>query len=77
MLGLLINEKEKMEMVYLLKKEMDEIISDFHDERVDHLIKRAMNEKYNLLYGLLRRMSAEEECHTYMKEKAKLLKRNY
>ena len=53
MLGLLISDKEKMELEYLLKREMDEILTDFQDERIDHIIKRAMNEKFNLLFSLV------------------------
>ncbi|PJN86531.1 hypothetical protein [Bacillus sp. mrc49] len=76
MLGLLISDKEKMELEYLLKREMDEILTDFQDERIDHIIKRAMNEKFNLLFSLLKRVSTEEECLVYMKEKTKLSKLN-
>ncbi|KWW21614.1 hypothetical protein AS888_14045 [Peribacillus simplex] len=76
MLGLLISDKEKLELEYLLKREMDEILTDFQDERMDHIIKRAMNEKFNLLFSLLKRVSTEEECLVYMKVKTKLSKLN-
>ncbi|MFD9629042.1 hypothetical protein [Peribacillus muralis] len=76
MLGLLINDKEKMELEYLLKREMDEILSAFQDKRIDHIIKRAMNEKFNILFSLLKRVSTEEDCLVYMRVKSKLSKRN-
>ncbi|AOH52907.1 hypothetical protein ACQKGI_22820 [Peribacillus muralis] len=76
MLGLLISDKEKLELEYLLKREMDEIVSDFQDERIDHIIKRAMNEKFNILFSLFKRVSTEEECLVYMKVKTKLSKHN-
>ena len=40
MIGLLINEKEIKEIEYLIKREMDEILFDLKDERIDHIVKR-------------------------------------
>ncbi|ASS94448.1 hypothetical protein [Peribacillus simplex] len=76
MLGLLINDKEKMELEYLLKREMDEILFDLQDDRIDHLVKRAINEKYNILFSLFKRVSTEEECLMYMRGKTDLSKWN-
>ncbi|MCY8939004.1 hypothetical protein [Peribacillus frigoritolerans] len=76
MLGLLINDKEKMELEYLLKREMDEILFDLQDDRIDHIVKRAINEKYNILFRLFKRVSTEEEILMYMKGKSNLSKRN-
>ena len=67
MLGLLIDEKEKEELLYLLKREMDEILFDLLDERMDHVVKRAINEKYNILFNLFKRMGTEKECLTYVR----------
>ncbi|MCK2020921.1 hypothetical protein [Peribacillus frigoritolerans] len=76
MLGLLINDKEKMELEYLLKREMDEILFDLQDDRIDHLVKRAIIEKYNILFRLFKRVSTEEEILMYMKGKSNLSKWN-
>ncbi|WHY56946.1 hypothetical protein [Peribacillus simplex] len=76
MLGLLINDKEKMELEYLLKREMDEILFDLQDDRIDHLVKRAINEKYNILFRLFKRVGTEEECLMYMRGKTNLSKWN-
>ncbi|MCM3169780.1 hypothetical protein [Peribacillus frigoritolerans] len=76
MLGLLINDKEKMELEYLLKREMDEILFDLQDDRIDHIVKRAINEKYNILFRLFKRVSTEEEILIYMKGKSNLSKWN-
>ncbi|MBL3645177.1 hypothetical protein MZM54_30985 [[Brevibacterium] frigoritolerans] len=74
MLGLLINDKEKMELEYLLKREMDEILFDLQDDRIDHIVKRAINEKYNILFRLFKRVSTEDEILMYMKGKSNLSK---
>lgn len=76
MLGLLINDKEKLELEYLLKREMDEILFDLQDDRIDHLVKRAINEKYNILFRLFKRVSTEDEILMYMKGKSNLSKWN-
>jgi hypothetical protein len=76
MFGLLINDKEKMELEYLLKREMDEILFDLQDDRIDHIVKRAINEKYNILFRLFKRVSTEEEILMYMKGKSNLSKWN-
>ncbi|CAH2716603.1 MULTISPECIES: hypothetical protein [Neobacillus] len=67
MFGLLINEKEVKEMEYLIKREMDEILFDLKDERIDHIIKRAMEERYKVLFTLFRRVASPSECLKYMR----------
>ncbi|MED3561523.1 hypothetical protein [Bacillus xiapuensis] len=68
MLGILINEKEVKEMEYLIKREMDEILFDLRDERIDHIVKRAMEERYKVLFTLFRRVASPSECLKYMRK---------
>lgn len=68
MFGLLINEKEVKEMEYLIKREMDEILFDLRDERIDHIVKRAMEERYKILFTLFRRVASPNECLKYMRK---------
>lgn len=68
MIGLLINEKEVKEVEYLLKREMDEILFDLKDNRIDHIVKRAMEERYKILFGLFRRVASPHECLKYMRK---------
>ncbi|MEH7352538.1 hypothetical protein V7150_03000 [Neobacillus drentensis] len=67
MFGLLINEKEVKEMEYLIKREMDEILFDLRDERIDHIVKRAMEERYKILFALFRRVASPYDCLKYMR----------
>jgi hypothetical protein len=70
MFGLLINDKEVKEIEYLIKREMDEILFDMKDDRIDHIVKRAMEERYKILFSLFRRVASHHECLKYMwKEK--------
>lgn len=66
MIGLLINEKEVKEMEYLIKREMEEILFDLGDERIDHIVKRAMEERYKILFSLFKRVSSPQECLKYV-----------
>ncbi|CAH0347553.1 hypothetical protein [Bacillus sp. CECT 9360] len=69
MLGLMINEIEKKEMEYIVKRELDEILFDLQDERIDHIVKRAMEERYKILFNLYKRVAPAMECMKYMRTK--------
>ncbi|MBP2243327.1 hypothetical protein J2Z40_003943 [Cytobacillus eiseniae] len=66
MLGILINDRELKEMQYLIKREMDEILFDLKDNRIDHIVKRAMDERYKILFSLFKRVAEPNECMKYM-----------
>ena len=68
MIGLLINTREVKEMEYLIKREMDEILFDLRDDRIDHIVKRAMEERYKILFTLFRRVASPHECLRYMRK---------
>lgn len=68
MLGLMINDKEVKEMEYLIKREMDEILYDLRDDRIDHIVKRAMEERYKILFTLFRRVASPNECLKYIRK---------
>ena len=71
MIGLLINDREVKEMEYLIKREMDEILFDLRDERIDHIVKRAMKERYKVLFTLFRRVASPNDCFKYMRKEKK------
>lgn len=66
MLGLLINDREQQEMVYLLKRELEEILMDLDDQRIDKVVKIAMVKRYRVLFQLFQRVANEQECLQYM-----------
>ncbi|WP_147535640.1 hypothetical protein [Bacillus marasmi] len=75
MLGMIISCKEEQEIRYLIKREMDEILFDLNDHRVDHSAKKAMEERYTVLFTLFKRLASPKECLYYMPSKRKKLKR--
>lgn len=75
MIGLLINNKEVKEIEYLIKRELDEILFDLGDDRIDHIVKRAMEERYNVLFALFRRVATPQECLKYIRKGKKYRKK--
>lgn len=57
---------EQKEIEYLIKRELEELLLDLDDKRIDGLVKRAMNERYKLLFQLFRRVADERECLKYI-----------
>ncbi|WP_219915756.1 hypothetical protein [Mesobacillus zeae] len=53
-------------MEYLIKREMDEILFDLKDERIEHIVKRSMKERYKILFSLFKRVAIPNECLKYM-----------
>lgn len=66
MLAMILNEKEMKEIQYLLKREMDEILYDLRDERIDMLIKTEMEERYKHLFTLFKRVAPPVDCMKYI-----------
>lgn len=75
MLGMLMNEKEAKEIEYLIKREMDEILYDLRDERIDGIVKRAMDERYSILFALYKRVASPNECLKYMRRRKRTVKK--
>lgn len=71
MLGVIMNDKEQEEIQYLLKREMEEIMFDLGDHRMNQNLKMAMEERYDVLFQIFRRFAAKEECVQYMPRRKK------
>lgn len=71
MLAMLLNEREIKEMQYLLKREMDEILFDLRDERIDNFIKTEMEDRYKHLFTLFKRVAPPVDCMKYILTKQK------
>ena len=70
MLGILLNFKEVQEMEYLLKKELEELLLDLGDHRIDGLVKRAMEERYQVIFRMLGRFVTPKELSKYIRKKS-------
>lgn len=66
MIGLLINEMEFKEIEYLVKRELEELLFDLEDPRIDQVIKDAMIKRYEGLISLFKRVAPEQEYMKYI-----------
>ncbi|WP_088106080.1 hypothetical protein [Halalkalibacter urbisdiaboli] len=69
MLGFMLNQKEVQEIENMLKREMEELLLDLSDPRIDEVVKRAMEEKYQVIYGISKRIVSPKDRIKYMLHK--------
>ncbi len=69
MIGFMLNFKEVQELEYLLKREMEELLFDFEDSRIEIVVKKAMEERYQILFNLYRRIALPADCAKYLRQK--------
>jgi hypothetical protein len=69
LLGFLFNTKECQELEYLLKRELEEMLLDFNDKRIDYLVKRAMEERYSILFKMYARIASPNELSKYVRRR--------
>lgn len=53
----MLTKEEKKEMEYILKRELEELLFDFEDERIHDVVKKAMEERYKIIFCLFRRVA--------------------
>jgi len=68
MIGILLSGKEREELLYLLKKEMDEMLFDLHNEWLNPRIKKSMEERYQILFHLFKKIAPPSDCLFYMRK---------
>ena len=66
MIGLLINQEEQREIEYLIKQELEEILFELEDKRIDQAIHQSLKNRYQTLFQLLRRFGNPQDCIKYM-----------
>ena len=69
MFGVLLTEIEKQEIEYLVKRELDELLYDFEDRRIEGVVKRAMEERYRILFKLFSKVASPSECSRYARNR--------
>lgn len=66
MVGLLLSQREVKEIEYMIKRELEEILMDLGDERIDILVKKSMVERYKELFSLFKRIASPKDCLNYI-----------
>jgi len=66
-LGVLFKDEEVWEIEYLLKKELEELDLEMADSEMTHIVRRVMEERYQLLFKIMRRIVPVEQCVKYLR----------
>jgi hypothetical protein len=72
MLGVMLTDKEGIELEYIIKREMDEIRNDKMLETHHPIVQRAIEERYKLLLKLLIRIAPKSDCIRYLSNPIKV-----
>lgn len=65
MLGMMLTDKECKELDYLLRKEMDEMLLDMSDSRLDGPVKDAISKRYKVVFRMYARFATPRELSRY------------
>ncbi|MGF9712610.1 hypothetical protein [Paenibacillus naphthalenovorans] len=69
MLGFLFNERECKELNYVLRKELDEMLFDLNDQRIDTDIKKAIESRYKVIFRMYARLASPKEISRYARNR--------
>ncbi|MFE1246255.1 hypothetical protein ACFW35_19375 [Fictibacillus sp. NPDC058756] len=66
---MLLNHQELNEFEYVLKKEMEELMYDLEDQKIDGIVKSVLEERYQIIYSLFCRFGKPADCRRYLRPK--------
>jgi hypothetical protein len=69
LIGFLFNERECKELDYVLRKELDEMLFDLNDQRVDSNAKGAIEERYSIVFRMYTRLASSKEISKYARNR--------
>lgn len=69
MMGLLISSKECYELEYLIRRELEEMLLDLEDSRLDGLVRKAIEERYQMIFRLYSRIAQPKDLLRYVRNK--------
>jgi hypothetical protein len=53
----------------VLKKEMEELMYDLEDQKIDGVVKSVLEERYQIIYRLFCRFAKPSDCRRYLRQK--------
>lgn len=69
MLGVLFNDRECKELNYVLRKELDEMLLDLTDQRIDGDIRGAIETRYKVVFRMYARLASPKELSKYARNR--------
>lgn len=71
MMGFLFSNKECQELEYMLRRELEELLLDLGDKRIDGVVRVAMEERYSTVFRMYGRMASPKELVKYVRNRTK------
>ncbi|UHA71744.1 hypothetical protein [Paenibacillus sp. 481] len=65
MLGFLFNEQECKELGYMLRKELDEMLLDLSDTRLDKDVRKSIAARYRTVFKMYARIANPKDLSKY------------
>ncbi|WP_438349005.1 hypothetical protein ACP8HI_26110 [Paenibacillus sp. FA6] len=65
MLGMLFNDRECKELDYVIRKELDEMLMDLDDKRLDQDIRQSIAKRYKVVFRMYARFAPQKELSKY------------
>ncbi|OEF96458.1 hypothetical protein BHF71_04710 [Vulcanibacillus modesticaldus] len=69
MLGFLFNDRECKELEYILRRELDEMLLDLSDYRIDGSLKKAIEDRYHIIFKMYSRFGNTKELSKYARSR--------
>ncbi|MBN6187535.1 hypothetical protein JQN58_11265 [Aneurinibacillus sp. BA2021] len=69
MMGFLFSTRECSEVKYLIRKELEEVLFDLGDHHMDEMVRKAMEQRYMILFKLYARFVSSKELSKYIRNK--------
>ncbi|MGZ9587271.1 hypothetical protein [Paenibacillus marinisediminis] len=67
MLGFMFNEQECKELSFMLRKELDEMLFDMSDQRLDLEVKQAISNRYRTVFRMYARIATPKDLSRYVR----------
>jgi hypothetical protein len=71
MLGMLLSERECKELSYVLRKELDELLFDLNDRRMDREMKNSLESRYKIVFRMYARIAPSKDLSKYARNYTK------
>jgi len=65
MLGMLFTDKECRELDYLLRKELDELLLELNDRRLEGPVREAISNRYKTIFRMYARIASPRDLSRY------------
>jgi hypothetical protein len=69
MIGFLFNDRECKELDYVLRKELDEMLFDLNDQRVDTEAKGGIEARYRIVFRMYTRLASKKDISKYARNR--------